>query len=407
MGGGFVVRALRMIDALCLLMAATSWSGMGGSLVMAAKVKGRFIDPMLLLRTDSLPNDGDRWAYQLKFDGYRAIAFKTCGKTHLRSRNDNDFSVRYSNVVKGLAKLPDETVIDGEVIALDEDGRPSFKILQNYGSSKAPVLYFVFDVMVLAGRDVMREPLEMRRELLEKKILPRLSEPVRYAAPLDASFPVLIESHRDSKAWSPSASTAGTRAGLRSGAWEKMRVNRGQEFVVGGYTVGTKTFDALIFGYYEGDRLDIRCAHSKRIHADRAGATVQEIPRAGNQGLPVRESAGSEERPMGRGSDGSEDEGLPLAQAGAGRSNRVPGVDGRKSPAPHQVHCAARRQSGTRGYARVESLEAGAAEADWRPVLASGMTLQPPAAASAAVPDTRRRTPSDLNRLEPQKRTNR
>ena len=121
---------------------------------MAAKAKGRFIDPMLLLRTDSLPNDGDRWEYQLKLDGYRAIAFKTGGTIHLRSRNDNDFSIRYSNVVKGLAKLPDETVIDGEVIALDDDGRPSFNILQNYGSSKAPVLYFVFDVMVLAGRDV-------------------------------------------------------------------------------------------------------------------------------------------------------------------------------------------------------------------------------------------------------------
>src|ERR1700681_4918843 len=161
---------------------------------MPAKAKGRFIDPMLLLRTDSLPNDGDRWEYQLKFDGYRAVALKTGGKIHLRSRNDNDFSIRYPNVVRGLAKLPDETVIDGEVIALDEDGRPSFNILQNYGSSKAPVLYFVFDVMVLAGRDVMREPLEVRRELLEKKILPRLGEPVRYAGALDARLPVLIES---------------------------------------------------------------------------------------------------------------------------------------------------------------------------------------------------------------------
>jgi len=75
--------------------------------------------------------------------------------------------------MKGLAKLPDETVIDGEVIALDGDGRPSFNILQNYGSSKAPVLYFVFDVMILAGRDVMKEPLEARRELLERRILPQ------------------------------------------------------------------------------------------------------------------------------------------------------------------------------------------------------------------------------------------
>jgi bifunctional non-homologous end joining protein LigD len=130
---------------------------------MPAKAKGRFIDPMLLLRTNILPNDGDRWEYQLKFDGYRAIAFKTSGKIHLRSRNDNDFSVRYADVMKGLANLPDETVIDGEVIALDDDGRPSFNILQNYGSSKAPVLYFVFHVMVLAGRDVMREPSRIAR----------------------------------------------------------------------------------------------------------------------------------------------------------------------------------------------------------------------------------------------------
>jgi bifunctional non-homologous end joining protein LigD len=159
---------------------------------MAAKAKGRFIDPMLLLRTDSLPSDAGRWEYQLKFDGYRAIAFKTGGKVHLRSRNDNDFSIRYADVVKGLAKLPAETVIDGEVIALDDDGRPSFNILQNYGSSKAPVLYFVFDVMVLAGRDVMKEPLEARCELLEKKILPNLTHPLRYASPLDPTLPLLI-----------------------------------------------------------------------------------------------------------------------------------------------------------------------------------------------------------------------
>src|SRR6478735_2070400 len=224
---------------------------------MPAKTKGRFIDPMLLLRTDSLPNDGDRWEYQLKFDGYRAIAFKTGGKLHLRSRNDNDFSLRYADVVKGLAKLPDETVIDGEVIALDDDGRPSFNILQNYGSSKAPVLYFVFDVMILAGRDVMREPLEARRELLERKILPTLGEPVRYAAPLDASVPVLIESEKAQGLEGLVAKRRDSRyeSGLRSGAWQKMRVNRAQEFVIGGYTIGGPTFDALVFGYYESGKL--------------------------------------------------------------------------------------------------------------------------------------------------------
>ena len=115
----------------------------------------------------------------------------------------------------------------------------------------------MFDVMVLAGRDVMREPLQMRRGLLEKQILPRLGEPVRYAAPLDASLPVLIESVKAQGLEGLVAKRLDSRyeTGLRSGAWQKMRVNRGQEFVIGGYTVGTKTFDALVFGYYESDRL--------------------------------------------------------------------------------------------------------------------------------------------------------
>jgi bifunctional non-homologous end joining protein LigD len=77
---------------------------------MPPKVSARFIEPMLLLRTDALPTDAERWEYQLKLDGYRAIAFKTRGRVHLRSRNDKDFSIRYADVVNGLAKLPDETV---------------------------------------------------------------------------------------------------------------------------------------------------------------------------------------------------------------------------------------------------------------------------------------------------------
>lgn len=122
---------------------------------------------MLLLRTDSLYS-GEQWLYELKLDGYRAIAFNRDGVVHLRSRNDNDFNARYPAVAKALAKLPDDTVIDGEIVAFDQEGRPSFNALQNYGSSAAPVVYYVFDVMVLAGQDVKREPLEKRRELLEQ-----------------------------------------------------------------------------------------------------------------------------------------------------------------------------------------------------------------------------------------------
>jgi DNA ligase D-like protein (predicted ligase) len=218
--------------------------------------KARFIAPMLLLKTDKLP-EGHQWAYQLKLDGYRAIAFKSGGKIQLRSRNDKDFAVRYPSVVKGLAKLPDETVIDGEVVAFDEEGRPSFNALQNHGSAAAPVVYYVFDLMVFGSVDVQREPLEKRRQLLEKKILPKLAEPVRYTVGLDAALPVLIESVKAQGLEGLVAKRLDSpyEPGLRSGAWQKMRVNRGQEFVIGGYTHGTKTFDAIVFGYYEGKDL--------------------------------------------------------------------------------------------------------------------------------------------------------
>jgi DNA ligase D-like protein (predicted ligase) len=237
---------------------------------MAARVKAGFVEPMLLLRTETLPDEPARWEYQLKLDGYRALAFKTGGKLHLRSRNDNDFSGRYPTILSGLAGLPNETVIDGEVVALDDDGRPSFSALQHLppqrgcraggpglGSSKTPIIYYVFDVMVLAGRDVKAETLAARRELLERNVLPHLTEPVRYTGELKASLRDLIQSVKAQRLEGLVAKRRDSRyePGLRSGAWMKRRLNQAQEFVIGGYTVGTKTFDALIFGYYEGDRL--------------------------------------------------------------------------------------------------------------------------------------------------------
>ena len=117
---------------------------------------------MLLLRTEKLPQGAD-WSYEIKLDGYRALAIKTGGKVQLRSRNDNDFTERYSSVAAALRAMPDETVLDGEMAALDEEGRPSFNLLQNYGSAEAPLVYFVFDLLMLKGRNVMTEPLSERR----------------------------------------------------------------------------------------------------------------------------------------------------------------------------------------------------------------------------------------------------
>ena len=93
------------------------------------------------------------WVYELKLDGYRAEAIKTKGRVHLRSRNDKDFNARYPAIVQALAAMPDETMIEGEVVAVDESGRPSFSALQN-GSSTARLLYYVFDVSGVDSRMV-------------------------------------------------------------------------------------------------------------------------------------------------------------------------------------------------------------------------------------------------------------
>ena len=220
------------------------------------KTTARFIEPMLLLRTEKLP-EGPDWQVELKLDGYRALAIKSGGKIHLRSRNDNDFNARYPGIVKALAKMPDDTVIDGEVVALDEEGRPSFNTLQNFGSAGAPLHFFIFDLLILEGRDVMSECLTKRRKLIEKCVLPKLADPIRYSPILEGSLMDLISSvkaqgleglvakRRDSK----------YEHGLRTGAWQKMRVNKGQELVIAGYTPSPKNFDALVIGYYDGPNL--------------------------------------------------------------------------------------------------------------------------------------------------------
>jgi bifunctional non-homologous end joining protein LigD len=211
---------------------------------------------MLLLSNEKLP-EGPDIQYEIKFDGYRALAMKSGGKVQIRSRNDNDFSGRYPGIVKALAPMPDETMIDGEVVALDRDGKPSFNTLQNYGSAGAPLHFYVFDLLILEGRDVMGEPLVKRRELLEEHVLPKLAEPIRYSPVLEAKLEDLIRSVKAQGLEGLVAKRRNSKyePGQTSGAWQKMRVNQGQEFVIAGYTPSPKNFDALVIGYYEGSKL--------------------------------------------------------------------------------------------------------------------------------------------------------
>jgi bifunctional non-homologous end joining protein LigD len=219
------------------------------------KVTASFIEPMLALSASSLP-EGSAWEYELKLDGYRALAIKTGKHVLLRSRNNKDFNGRFPGVVSGLAALPNETVIDGEAVALDDSGRPSFNALQNYAAGH-PILYYAFDLVILEGLDLRSMPLSERRELLRSEVLSKLDEPIRYSPTLDGSLTDLIELVRQQKFEGLIAKRTDSayESGERSGAWLKMRVNRGQEFVIGGYTPTPQNFDALVFGYYESDQL--------------------------------------------------------------------------------------------------------------------------------------------------------
>lgn len=115
--------------------------------------KVNFIEPMLLLASETLPEGGGR-AYELRLDGYRALGIKNRrDRAPLAERQG--FQPKLSgDRAQALADLPDETVIDGEVVALDEAGRPSFNALQN-GAAGATIFFYVFDVMVLGGRNVI------------------------------------------------------------------------------------------------------------------------------------------------------------------------------------------------------------------------------------------------------------
>jgi DNA ligase D-like protein (predicted ligase) len=211
---------------------------------------------MRCIPVQTLP-EGPAWSYELKFDGYRAIGVKSKGGAQLFSRKRRDFVKRFRAIADALKELPDETVVDGEILAFDSDGRPSFNVLQNHLDARPPLRFYIFDVMMLAGRDLMRLPLDERRAILMGQLAPRLREPVFLSEPIDAPADAAIEAIRDARLEGIVAKRRDSvyEAGRRSGAWVKFRINQAQELVIGGYTPAPNRFDALLVGYYEGSRL--------------------------------------------------------------------------------------------------------------------------------------------------------
>lgn len=214
---------------------------------------------MLSVAVKELP-EGPGWEYELKLDGYRALGLKSGGRGRLFSRNGKDFSARFPSVTRVLDSLPDETLIDGEVVAVDERGRPSFSALQNF--DRAPV-YYAFDIPTLSGEDLMKRTLDQRRKAL-RKLTRQLVDPIRFSETFDTSPSEMIALVREQGLEGIVAKRLDSfyEPGKRSGAWVKLRVNRRQNFIVGGYIPHGANFDSILVGYYEGH--DLRYAASVR-----------------------------------------------------------------------------------------------------------------------------------------------
>jgi ATP-dependent DNA ligase len=125
-----------------------------------------FIEPMECLAVTQLPEGAD-CVYEIKLDGYRAAAVNSNGKLNLFSRNRKSFNRQYPYIVEALRELPENTVVDGEVVALDEAGRPNFNLLQHSRGEAKRICYFVFDLLVYQSRDLTRLPFIERREAMK------------------------------------------------------------------------------------------------------------------------------------------------------------------------------------------------------------------------------------------------
>jgi bifunctional non-homologous end joining protein LigD len=236
----------------------------------ASKMAASFIDTMDCLPVAAVP-EGSEWTYELKLDGYRLEAVKTRGKVTVYSRRRNILNGKFGYIADALEDLPDETVLDGELVAMDEAGHSDFNLLQNFKSAQSRIHYYAFDVLMHRGQGLLERPLAERREILAK-ILPRNDHISLSAVGRSASQILAFVKEHCLEGIIAKRADSPYEPGKRSGLWSKYRVNLGQEFVVGGYTRGNP-FDALIVGFYRGKEL----MFAGRIRAGFVPATRREV----------------------------------------------------------------------------------------------------------------------------------
>jgi len=219
-----------------------------------------FIEPMKAKPASSPPKG--QWIYEIKLDGFRALALKESGSVRLLSRNNKALGERFPEVVKAVAQLAaQEAVLDGEIVALDSKGRPSFQLLQacELQPERPPIYFYAFDLLWLDGQDLKQVALASRKALLQT-LVKNAPPVIRYSASLDGEAAGLLRHVRRLGLEGLIGKRVNSvyEAGRRTGAWIKLKPQPQQEFVIGGYTdpAGSRAhFGALLVGYRNRGRL--------------------------------------------------------------------------------------------------------------------------------------------------------
>jgi bifunctional non-homologous end joining protein LigD len=216
------------------------------------------VRPMLATLVER-PFDREGWIFEIKWDGYRAIADVEYGHVELYSRRHEPFNEKFAPIRDALAKFRHDAVLDGEIVVLDDEGKPSFQGLQNYQKSgHGQLAFYIFDLLSLDGQDLRHLPLVRRKEILRD--LPLWGSRLRYCEHIETSgqafFQALVA--QDMEGMIAKKATSPYREGMRSYDWLKIKSRHQQEAVIAGFTKprgGRVGFGALILGVYEDGAL--------------------------------------------------------------------------------------------------------------------------------------------------------
>lgn len=212
----------------------------------------------MLAKETEAPFDDSQWIYEIKWDGYRAIA-ETGGNIRLYSRNGNSFEYNYPALMDALKKIKTKAVLDGEIVVLNDEGHPEFQLLQHYEENMhRPLQYYVFDLLMKDGKDLSELPLLERKKLL-KRLIPA-NPVIKYSDHIEGEGISFFKASQQQHLEGIMAKKADSLyyRGKRTNEWLKIKNNKTQEAVIAGYTApgGSRNyFGALVLGVWDNDRL--------------------------------------------------------------------------------------------------------------------------------------------------------